>query len=135
VEPAFDLPDAIGIPRPRIYYSLDEYALQGMAVARQVSEQVFRAMGALTIEHGAEYEGAGHVMGTYRMGNDPRTSVVDAEQRSHDHPNLFLLGSGVFPTVGTANPTLTIAALALWAAQTIRDDLERIQRQADDAAN
>ncbi|HXF61565.1 MAG TPA: GMC family oxidoreductase [Caldilineaceae bacterium] len=135
VEPAFDQPDAIGIPRPRIYYSLDEYVLQGMAVARQVSEQVFRAMGALTIEHGEEHEGAGHVMGTYRMGNDPRTSVVNAEQRSHDHPNLFLLGSGVFPTVGTANPTLTIAALALWAAQIIRHDLERLQRQTGGAAN
>jgi glucose dehydrogenase len=64
-------------------------------------------------------------MGTYRMGTDPATSVVDAEQRSHDHPNLFLLGSGVFPTVGTANPTLTIAALALWAADTIKGDLAR----------
>jgi choline dehydrogenase-like flavoprotein len=39
---------------------------------------------------------------------------------SHDHPNLFLLGSGTFPTVGTANPTLTIATLVLRAAETIR---------------
>jgi choline dehydrogenase-like flavoprotein len=64
-------------------------------------------------------------MGTYRMGADPKTSVVNAEQRAHDHPNLFLLGSGVFPTVGTANPTLTIAALALWAAETIQQDLKK----------
>jgi uncharacterized cupredoxin-like copper-binding protein len=49
--------------------------------------------------------------------------VVDPLQRSHDHPNLFLLGSGVFPTGGTANPTLTIAALALWAAETMRQEL------------
>jgi choline dehydrogenase-like flavoprotein len=69
--------------------------------------------------------GAGHIIGTYRMGSDPNTSVVDAEQRSHDHPNLYLLGSGVFPTTGTANPTLTIAALSLRAAETIRQELQR----------
>jgi choline dehydrogenase-like flavoprotein len=74
-------------------------------------------------EYAPEFNGAGHVIGTYRMGNDPRSSVVDHEQRAYDHPNLFLLGSGVFPTAGTANPTLTIAALSLWAAQTIRRDL------------
>jgi choline dehydrogenase-like flavoprotein len=74
-------------------------------------------------EHAQEHNGAGHVMGTYHMGSDPKTSVVDREQRSHDHPNLFLLGSGVFPSVGTANPTLTIAALSLWAAQTINQRL------------
>ena len=50
-------------------------------------------------------------MGTYRMGADPRTSVVDADLRSHDHANLFLLGSGVFPSVGCSSPSLTIAAL------------------------
>ena len=131
VTPAFDQLDAIGIPRPRIQYRLDEFTVRGMAEARQVSEQVFQAMDALLIEHGEEHEGAGHVIGTYRMGSDPRTSVVDPEQRSHDHPNLFLLGSGVFPTSGTANPTLTLAALALWAAATIQRDLFVIQNQVE----
>jgi choline dehydrogenase-like flavoprotein len=127
IVPAFDQVDAIGIPRPRIQYRVGEFEQQGMAEARRVSEQIFRAMGASVIEHGESYEGAGHVMGTYRMGADARTSVVDPYQRAHDHPNLFLLGSGVFPTVGTANPTLTIAALSLWAADTIRRDLASLQ--------
>jgi choline dehydrogenase-like flavoprotein len=127
IVPAFDQVDALGIPRPRIYYQLDEFALRGMAEARRVSEQIFRMMEAHHIEHAPEFLGAGHVMGTYRMGIDAKTSVVNAEQRSHDHPNLFLLGSGVFPTVGTANPTLTIAALALWAAATIERDLRVIE--------
>jgi choline dehydrogenase-like flavoprotein len=131
VTPAFEQVDAIGIPRPRIQYRLDDYVKRGMAAAREVSEQVFAAMGASLVAHGEEHEGAGHVMGTYRMGDDPKTSVVNAEQRSHDHPNLFLLGSGVFPTVGTANPTLTIAALSLWAAQTIERDLRVMQRQTE----
>ena len=56
-------------------------------------------------------------MGTYRMGNDPGTSVVYATLRFDDHQNLNLLGSGVFPSVGTANPTLTIAALILMVAE------------------
>jgi choline dehydrogenase-like flavoprotein len=133
IVPDYDHLDAIGIPRPRLSYQLDDFVVQGMAKAREVSEQIFRAMGALTIEHGDEHEGAGHVMGTYRMGHDPKTSVVNREQRSHDHPNLFLLGSGVFPTVGTANPTLTLAALALWAAETIRQDLLQLQARGDQA--
>jgi glucose dehydrogenase len=65
------------------------------------------------------YGGAGHVMGTYRMGKDPKASVVDEWQCSHDHPNLYLVGSGTFPTVGTANPTLTLCALALRTAEHI----------------
>lgn len=120
IVPAFDQLDALGLPRPRLTYQLGDYVERGMAEARRVSEQIFQAMGATAIQHSAEHEGAGHVMGTYRMGNDAKTAVVDAEQRSHDHPNLFMVGSGVFPTVGTANPTLTIAALALRTAETIK---------------
>ncbi len=123
VTPAWDKLDAIGLPRPQIDYRLGEFAEKGMVEARRIADQIFDAVGVTYREHGAEHEGAGHVMGTYRMGNDPQTSVVNAQQRSHDHPNLFLLGSGVFPTVGTANPTLTIAALSLWAADTIKQEL------------
>ncbi|MFM8322708.1 MAG: GMC family oxidoreductase [Chloroflexota bacterium] len=123
VTPAFDQPDALGIPRPQIYYTLDEFVRQGMAAARQVNDQIFNALGSSYIEHGQTPFGAGHIMGTYRMGDDPNDSVVDRNCRSHDHPNLYLLGSGVFPTVGTANPTLTIAALSLRAARHILDDL------------
>ena len=67
--------------------------------------------------------GAGHVVGTYRMGDDKSTSVVDKNSRSWDHTNLFLVGSGVFPTIATGNPTLTIAALALRAADAIVQQL------------
>lgn len=59
-------------------------------------------------------------MGTGRMGNDPKDSVVDRDLRSHDHGNLFILGSAVFPTGATANPTLTIAALSLRAVDQVK---------------
>jgi choline dehydrogenase-like flavoprotein len=65
------------------------------------------------------YYGAGHVVGTHRMGNDPDTSVVDASQRSHDIPNMWVVGSGSFPTVATSNPTLTLMALAFKSADSI----------------
>jgi choline dehydrogenase-like flavoprotein len=124
VTPAWDKLDALGIPRPQVDYRLGEFVERGMAEARRVADQIFDAVGVSFREHGAEFFGAGHIMGTYRMGNDPAASVVDRNGRAHDHPNLFLLGSGVFPTVGTANPTLTIAALSLQAANVIESDLQ-----------
>ena len=50
------------------------------------------------------------------MGNDPRTSVVDRHGAHHRVRNVLVLGSSMFPTSATANPTLTICALALRAA-------------------
>jgi choline dehydrogenase-like flavoprotein len=58
------------------------------------------------------------------MGSSAGDSVLDADQRSWDHPNLFMLGSGNFPTVTTANPTLTLAALALKAVGPILAELD-----------
>ena len=55
------------------------------------------------------------------MGNDPKTSVVDKFQRSHDHKNFYVVGSSTFPTGATANPTLTLAALSLQTAKHILD--------------
>jgi len=68
-------------------------------------------------------EGAGHIMGTARMGSDPKQSVVDRDLRSQDRSSLFVLGSAVFPTSATANPTLTIAALSLRAVDQIKATL------------
>ena len=65
------------------------------------------------------WAGAGHLMGTHRMGSSPNDSVVNLVQQSWDHPNLYLLGSGNWPSYATGNPTLTIAALALRAGDAI----------------
>jgi len=59
------------------------------------------------------------------MGNKPENSVVDRHCRAHDQQNLYVLGSSVFPTGSTANPTSTIAALALRAADAIKRELQR----------
>ncbi len=57
--------------------------------------------------------GGYHHMGGVRMSHTPRTGVVDSNCKLHDSPNLYVAGSGVFPTGGWANPTITIIALAL----------------------
>jgi choline dehydrogenase-like flavoprotein len=62
-----------------------------------------------------------HHMGTTRISDDPAQGVVDANCRVHGVSNLFVAGSSVFPTGGTAAPTLTIVALALRLADHLRE--------------
>jgi choline dehydrogenase-like flavoprotein len=69
-----------------------------------------------------EMKGSDHHSGTARMSETPATGVVDANCRVHSVDNLYVAGSAVFPTIGNANPTLTIVALALRLA----DHLERV---------
>lgn len=114
--------DALGIPRPRLIYNQDDYTRQGLQSAIQFHHEIFGALGAAGIFDSGTY-GVGHLMGTYRMGDDPATSVTDRTGRTHDHANLYLAGSGLFPTSGTANPTLTLAALALQTADAIGQEL------------
>jgi choline dehydrogenase-like flavoprotein len=139
-----DYKDGLGLPRPEVYYSLSDYTLKGLAAAKQAADAIFARLNvtpytfyddedpavvdlppnAAGRRERLRFMGAGHILGTYRMGDDPKNSVVDADQRSHDHGNLYLIGSGVFPTSATANPTLTISALALRTADKIlRKDL------------
>ena len=114
-----DKRDANGMPLPRIHYDFSDYTRKGLDAAQEAHDEVFAALGATNINHSDTIQGSGHVIGTVRMGSDAATSVVDADLRSFDHPNLFLLGSGTFPTSATANPTLTIAALSLRAVEAI----------------
>jgi len=123
IVPAFDRRDAIGIPRPRIAFTIGSYVREGMKVATELHERLFTALNATDRTHVGFPFGAGHMMGTTAMGNDPHTSVTDAFGRSHDIRNLYVAGSSLFPTVGTANPTLTLAALALRTADRLRKDL------------
>lgn len=60
-----------------------------------------------------------HQCGTARMGKDAKTSVVDTWCRAHDHANLFITDASVLPTSAAVNPALTVAALAIRAAQHI----------------
>lgn len=68
----------------------------------------------------ADLNGGRHHMGATRMHTDPKRGVVDADGRVHGLANLFVAGSSVFPTSGSANPTLTIVALALRLADHLK---------------
>lgn len=114
-----DKRDANGMPLPRIHYDYSDYTRAGLDAAEQAHNEVFAALGATNINHAKDIKESGHVIGTVRMGTDASSAVVDADLRSFSHHNLFLLGSGTFPTSATANPTLTIAALSLRAVAAI----------------
>ena len=121
--------DGFGIRKPQIAYRLDDYTRKGMEYVHKIIKLIFAKIGANEEEWEfsdlttGTYSGSGHIMGTCRMGSDPASSVVDAECRSHDHKNLFIAGSAVFPTSSCVNPTITLAALALRTAASIQTQL------------
>jgi choline dehydrogenase-like flavoprotein len=135
--------DGLGLPRPEVRYSLSDYTIRGLAEAKRIADLLFGQLNAVRYTRTPDqndptaielppneagrrerirFMGAGHIIGTYRMGDDHNTSVVNADQRSWDHDNLYLVGSGVFPTSATANPTLTLAALCLRTAEKINNE-------------
>lgn len=114
-------PDALGVGRPRISYNISDYTLRGLPFAQDIHDRIFKTMGASEIGHQAPAADSAYILGTTRMGDDRKTSVVDRDLRSHDHPNLYILGGSVFPTTGSAPPTLTIAALALRLADLLSE--------------
>lgn len=134
--------DGLGILRPEIHYNLSDYTKEGFRQAKILASHIIKdLLGAVELTapigkgtfnyKGEDYsfQGAGHLMGTYRMGDDPTKSVVDKYQRSWDHRNLFLVGDGVFPSTGTSNPSLTIAALSFQAGDTVANDLKAVTMQ------
>ena len=70
-----------------------------------------------------ELDGGHHHMGTTRMSDRSDQGVVDADCRVHGMANLYVAGSSVFPTSGSANPTLTIVALALRLAGHLKEGM------------
>ncbi|MFT8958700.1 MAG: GMC oxidoreductase, partial [Gluconobacter oxydans] len=61
------------------------------------------------------------------MGRDPKDSVVDGDCRAHDHPNLWIPGGGAMPSASVVNTTLSMAALGLKAADSIKAAFARGQ--------
>jgi choline dehydrogenase-like flavoprotein len=120
VELSSDLVDGDGLAAPRIVYRIDDNTRRNMAFQAARADESLRAAGAWrtdTFTHPAN----GHFMGTARMGDDPSTSVVDRWCTAHDVPNLVVVDGSVFVTAGAGNPTSTIAALALRAADHLVD--------------
>jgi choline dehydrogenase-like flavoprotein len=113
--------DRLGSPRVELRWRLSEIDKRTAHRAHEILREAmapgigdFRSMlGQPEDPWPPGLRGARHHMGTTRMHSDPRRGVVDADGRVHGIANLYVAGSSVFPTSGTANPTLTIVALAL----------------------
>jgi len=121
------LTDSDGIPAPRITYRYSENSRKLIAHGMARAEEALRAAGAVDIISDGPKPLAGwHLLGTARMGDDPETSVVNRWGRSHDVRNLFVVDGSIFVTGGAVNPTSTIQALALYVADTMKNNLANL---------
>jgi choline dehydrogenase-like flavoprotein len=97
------------MPVPRFDYSQCDNDRANIAFAKKTMHAIWETAGAqdvLTIDRYA------HLVGGCRMGTDADSSVVDADHRAWEVPNLFVCDGSVMPTQGSANPALTIMVLA-----------------------
>lgn len=123
------LKDDAGIPGVRFHYSWRENERAMFRDMMEVGEEILHAASAeylpLRNPQPMEYGHSIHYVGTARMGRDPKTSVVDPWNRSHDVPNLFLHDASAFVTAGNQNPTLTILALALRSSERLAERMAK----------
>jgi choline dehydrogenase-like flavoprotein len=101
--------DSLGIPVAKVTFNLYDNDKKLIAFGKNKTMEVMWAAGAQEVVQEARYA---HLVGAARMGDDPKTSVVDKFGRTHDISNLFVCDGSIMPTQGSANPGLTIMALA-----------------------
>ncbi|MFT4947016.1 MAG: choline dehydrogenase-like flavoprotein [Natronomonas sp.] len=117
--------DKFGNPVPDVSFSVGSYARRTAEEALDIQREILETAGAEVVRRTdpADPNFLSHHLGTTRMGEDSTESVVDSRLRTHDIENLWCVSSSVFPTAGAANPTLTIAALALRTSEFLAEVL------------
>jgi len=110
--------DAFGLPVANIHVDDHDNNAAMRAHAQRQVKALYEAVGAIRVVNSRQTP-ATHNMCTARMSKDPRDGVVNAHGRAHDIPNLFVSDGSAMSTPGSANPTLTIVALALRQAEYI----------------
>ncbi|MGN6699635.1 MAG: GMC family oxidoreductase [Thermomicrobiales bacterium] len=118
-----DETDRFGLPVAKVTFNLHDNDKKLIAFGRQKVEEIMWAAGAEEVVQEARYA---HLVGAARMGSDPRESVVDGFGRTHDIANLFICDGSILPTQGSANPGLTIQALAARTADYLIAERERV---------
>ena len=125
--------DQIGMPRVKLDWRLSPIDKWSLRRSHEIfSEQITSTgVGRLLIQADKDESswpttliGPCHHIGTTRMHGDPKLGVVNQNCQVHGTSNLYIAGSSVFPTSGTAAPTLTIVALALRLADHIKHSYE-----------
>ncbi len=115
--------DQFGLPVARVTFNLHDNDRKLINFATKKVEDILIAAGAREVVQEQRYA---HLVGACRMGSDPKTSVVDGFGQSHDIPNLFVCDGSILPTQGSANPGLTIQALAARTADYLISERENI---------
>lgn len=115
----------VGMPVVRITYELQPNEHRAAAWMEEKSAEILRAMGAKKTWRGPRFTGviSSHDLGGCRMGEDPATSVVDADLQVHDTPGLYVFSGATFPTCPGINPTLTAWAVCCRAADRLVERL------------
>jgi len=116
--------DRAGLPVPVVNYRFHPNSVAMRKYALKASRGVYEALGAKTILEQTVFP-ATHNMGVARMGENPKTSVCNTWGQTHDIANLFVSDGSLFPSSGSANPTLTIVALILRQADYIAGEVRR----------
>ena len=120
--------DAWGIPALKIHCRWSDNEVEMARDARENLQALFKALGAENVRVSRDLANPGaaiHDMGTARMGADPRKSVLNKYNQTHDLKNLFVVDGASFVTSGGYGPTLTIGALAARASAYIVQQLGR----------
>ena len=112
--------DAHGYPLARVHYQASSDGLALWQASVDEGQALLGAAGADEVWHSPR--GGQHIMGGTIMGETPGTSVTNAVSQTHDVPNLFIGGPGVFPTSSAVNSTYHLHALALKSAEHLRDN-------------
>ena len=122
-----DVKDAWGLPALRMTYKDHPNDLKFTAWMVERAMEVLDASGAKTKWHNPvqEQELAVHLLGTCRMGTDPKSSVINTDHRTHEVKNLFLCDGSSLVTSGRGQPTMTIQALAYRASDRITELAKR----------
>jgi choline dehydrogenase-like flavoprotein len=122
-----DLKDAWGLPCMRVTYKDHADDLKNAQFLASHAQQIAEAAGARKtwLEPIQPQTMAVHLLGTCRMGNDPRTSIVDKFHRAHDVRNLFICDGSSLVTSTRGQPTETISALAFRAGEHMADFAKR----------
>jgi choline dehydrogenase-like flavoprotein len=105
--------DEMNLPKPRIHFSEGTNEKRIAAHSEKIMRRIWEAAGARNI---FKYPRNAHTIGTCCMGTSSERAVVDTEGRSFDVPNLYICDNSVFPGSLSANPALTIMAIALRTA-------------------
>lgn len=114
-----DRPGTDGRERLRIHYRLHPSEIQRRAVFLQQLKEVLAPFRKIPLGSGKDNANLGHVCGTCRFGDDPKSSVLDPQNRAHEVHNLYVVDTSFFPSSAGLNPSLTVAANALRVADHI----------------